>query len=107
MFAPCRPGAPKLIARVEISSGTPAELQREHELADELLAVGIGRADRRDDRASGQKDQLPHLFERPRDRRARFAAGALILGFRPTQLVMDPLPSITLDGAERTVYFGL
>ena len=41
----------------------PAQLQGEEELADELLAIGVGRANRRGDRAAGQEDQLPYLFE--------------------------------------------
>ena len=41
----------------------PAQLQGEEELADELLAIGVGRADRRGDRAAGQENKLPDLFE--------------------------------------------
>src|ERR1700742_2485492 len=41
----------------------PAQLQGEEELADELLAIGVGRANDRGDREAGQKDQLPYLFE--------------------------------------------
>ena len=41
----------------------PAELQGEEELADELLAVGIGRLDRGDDRPRGEDHHVPHLFE--------------------------------------------
>jgi hypothetical protein len=43
----------------------PAELQGKEELADELLAVGVRRADRRGDRPRGEDDQVPHLLENP------------------------------------------
>ncbi len=41
----------------------PAELQGEEELADELLAVGIGRPDRRDHRPRGEDHHVPDLLE--------------------------------------------
>ena len=41
----------------------PAELQGEEELADELLAVGVGRLDRGDHRASGEDHHVPDLLE--------------------------------------------
>src|ERR1700710_839328 len=41
----------------------PAQLQGEEELADELLAIGIGRTDRRSDRPTGEENKLPYLFK--------------------------------------------
>ena len=41
----------------------PAELQGEEELADELLAVGVGRFHRGDERPRGEDHHFPHLFE--------------------------------------------
>ena len=61
--AACRPGAPRLRAKVEISSGNQESLQHEEELPDQLLAVGIGRPHRGDDRLRGEDHHLPHLLE--------------------------------------------
>ena len=41
----------------------PAKAQREQELRHELAAVGVGRADRRDDRLAGQDHHVPDLLE--------------------------------------------
>ena len=62
-MAACRPGRAEAEGHGRDQQREPAELQGEEELADELLAVGIGRLDRGRDRTRGEDHHLPDLFE--------------------------------------------
>ena len=62
-FAACRPG--RAVARGDHAHDQrePAQLQREHELVDELAAVRIRRPQRRHDRLAGQDHHVADLLE--------------------------------------------
>ena len=83
--AACNPGAPRLRAKVEISSGNQQSFSVNSELVDQLLPVGIGRTQRGDDRPRGEDDHRPHLDEEGGD-----GAEAPAQGFDRHQLIALP-----------------
>ena len=74
----------------------PAKAQREQELRHELAAVGVGRADRRDDRLAGQDHHVADLLEQVLGGQEGPVGGATNHARAPSRSVASPPCAVSL-----------